>query len=118
MAGPSGDVAARELLSGCAAGVANVFVGHPFDTVKVRLQSSKGIYKNMLHCFSEIWRKEGVRNLDTVSPRSYAAVANASTLQTRGFYRGLSPPLVGGALETGINYLVYSRLLAFLQVRA
>jgi solute carrier family 25 carnitine/acylcarnitine transporter 20/29 len=29
----------------------------------------------------------------------------------RGFFRGLSSPLIGGAAETGINYLVYSRVL-------
>ena len=27
-------------------------------------------------------------------------------LQVRGLYRGLTPPLIGGALETGINYAV------------
>lgn len=26
--------------------------------------------------------------------------------QVRGLYRGLSPPLIGGAAETGVNYLV------------
>lgn len=93
MAAHTGDIATKELVSGCAAGVANVVSGFPFDTVKVRLQSSRGTYRSMLHCFSEIWKKEGMR----------------------GFYRGLTPPLIGGALETGVNYLVYSRLLAHLQ---
>jgi len=32
-------------------------------------------------------------------------------LQVRGFFRGLSSPLIGGAAETGVNYLVYSRVL-------
>lgn len=31
--------------------------------------------------------------------------------QVRGFYRGLSSPLIGGAAETGVNYLIYSRIL-------
>jgi solute carrier family 25 carnitine/acylcarnitine transporter 20/29 len=31
--------------------------------------------------------------------------------QIRGFFRGLSSPLIGGAAETGVNYLVYSRVL-------
>jgi len=31
----------------------------------------------------------------------------------RGFYWGLSSPLIGGAAETGVNYLIYSRILDF-----
>ncbi|MEW5296884.1 MAG: hypothetical protein WDW36_000131 [Sanguina aurantia] len=44
----------------------------------------------MAHCGVEVVRKHGVQ----------------------GLYRGLGPPLIGGAAETGINYLVYSRVLA------
>lgn len=33
------------------------------------------------------------------------------TTQVRGFFRGLSSPLIGGAAETGVNYVVYSRVL-------
>ncbi|KAG2425233.1 hypothetical protein HXX76_013818 [Chlamydomonas incerta] len=32
----------------------------------------------------------------------------------QGLFRGLSSPLVGGTLETGVNYLVYSRVLSLL----
>jgi hypothetical protein len=32
-------------------------------------------------------------------------------MKVRGFFRGLSSPLIGGAAETGVNYLVYSRVL-------
>lgn len=35
--------------------------------------------------------------------------------QARGLFRGLTPPLIGGALETGVNYLVYCRVLAALK---
>ncbi|GFR45843.1 hypothetical protein Agub_g7209 [Astrephomene gubernaculifera] len=86
--------AGRELLAGFAAGAANVTSGYPFDTVKVRLQSAApGRYRGALHCATEVVRSEGVR---------------------RGLFRGLSSPLVGGTAETGVNYLVYSRVLAAL----
>jgi hypothetical protein len=35
--------------------------GHPFDTVKVRLQAEKSIYKGGWHTFTSIIREEKVR---------------------------------------------------------
>lgn len=52
--------AGRELVGGFIAGAANVVSGYPFDTLKVRLQASKGMYDGMLDCFWHIWRNEGV----------------------------------------------------------
>ncbi|KAG2426438.1 hypothetical protein HYH02_014796 [Chlamydomonas schloesseri] len=83
--------AARELFAGFGAGAANVVSGYPFDTVKVRLQSAApGTYRGALDCAVKVVQREGLR---------------------RGLFRGLSSPLVGGTLETGVNYLVYSRVL-------
>jgi solute carrier family 25 (mitochondrial carnitine/acylcarnitine transporter), member 20/29 len=49
-------------------------VGHPFDTIKVRLQTSpKSRFKGPLDCVLQTLRKEGVR----------------------GVYKGATPPLVG-----------------------
>eukprot|EP00879_Flechtneria_rotunda_P006816 GHRR01007160.1.p1 GENE.GHRR01007160.1~~GHRR01007160.1.p1 ORF type:complete len:411 (+),score=147.40 GHRR01007160.1:87-1319(+) len=81
--------ATRELVGGVLAGAMNVTSGFPFDTMKVRLQATNGVYTGMTDCFWHIWNTEGVR----------------------GFFRGLSSPLIGGAAETGVNYLVYSRVL-------
>jgi hypothetical protein len=39
-------------------------------------------------------------------------------LQPRSLYRGMSPQLVGGALETGVNYAVYQAMLRRLQAGA
>ncbi|PNW71127.1 hypothetical protein CHLRE_17g747797v5 [Chlamydomonas reinhardtii] len=91
---PAASAATRELFAGFAAGAANVTSGYPFDTVKVRLQSAPpGAYRGALDCAVKVVRYEGLR---------------------RGLFRGLSSPLVGGTLETGVNYLVYSRVLAML----
>ncbi|WIA40020.1 hypothetical protein OEZ86_013444 [Tetradesmus obliquus] len=69
--------ATRELVGGVLAGAVNVTSGYPFDTMKVRLQASDGVYEGMADCFSHIWRTEGVR----------------------GFFRGLSSPLIGELIK-------------------
>lgn len=55
----------KEYVAGLLAGVSTVVIGHPFDTVKVKLQKhntdAHGIkYKNGLHCAARILRNEGV----------------------------------------------------------
>lgn len=61
----------------------------PFCRVKVRLQASICHYNSPWSCFRSILQHEGFS----------------------GLFRGLSSPLVGGALETGINYGVYESVL-------
>ncbi|XP_021535370.1 mitochondrial basic amino acids transporter isoform X1 [Neomonachus schauinslandi] len=76
---------ALDFLAGCAGGVAGVLVGHPFDTVKVRLQVQsleKPQYRGTLHCFQSIIKQESVL----------------------GLYKGLGSPLMG---LTFINALVF-----------
>ncbi|CAL5229862.1 g13273 [Coccomyxa viridis] len=81
---------AAEYVAGAIAGSANVLSGYAFDTCKVRLQASPpSTYRNAWHCFRSILQYEGVR----------------------GMYRGVSAPLIGGALETGVNYAVYTYML-------
>lgn len=54
-------------------------VGHPFDTVKVRLQSyNYGIYQSILYIYQE-WG-------------------------LRGFYKGVTPPLISHVLKRSIQY--------------
>ncbi|GAB4822826.1 hypothetical protein N2152v2_009872 [Parachlorella kessleri] len=78
-----------DYIAGCVAGSANITSGFPFDTVKVRLQASGSHYRGPWDAFITILRAEGVR----------------------GLYRGLTPPLIGGAVETGVNYAVYQAML-------
>jgi solute carrier family 25 (mitochondrial carnitine/acylcarnitine transporter), member 20/29 len=60
-----------------------------FRSVKVRLQASICHYNSPWSCFRSIVNHEGFS----------------------GLFRGLSSPLVGGALETGLNYGVYESVL-------
>ncbi|XP_038997051.1 mitochondrial arginine transporter BAC1-like [Hibiscus syriacus] len=65
----------KEYFAGLFAGVATVIIGHPFDTVKVKLQKHNttvhGItYRNGFHCFARILATEGVCFLILVFPLS------------------------------------------------
>ncbi|EDO17381.1 hypothetical protein Kpol_1060p37 [Vanderwaltozyma polyspora DSM 70294] len=62
-------------IAGMCSGVAKNTVGHPFDTIKVRLQTSQGTgrFKGPMDCVYKTMQQQGVR----------------------GFYLGFTPPLVG-----------------------
>eukprot|EP00123_Amoebidium_parasiticum_P008474 comp18833_c1_seq1/m.20832 comp18833_c1_seq1/g.20832 ORF comp18833_c1_seq1/g.20832 comp18833_c1_seq1/m.20832 type:complete len:303 (-) comp18833_c1_seq1:78-986(-) len=63
-----------DLLGGTVGGIFQALVGHPLDTIKVRLQNqgNKVIYKGTVDCFRQTVQKEGFL----------------------GLYKGLSSPLV------------------------
>lgn len=148
---------AKDYASGCIAGAVNVFVGYPFDTVKVTLQnSSPGRFTGPIQCCSHILNHRGVRFswsrcvsyvfstigrcvlihlrpvrlseplfalacelhrfklyiVAGISPR--ALPATRDDIQVSGLFSGVSSPIVGGAVETGVNYLVYSTVLQHL----
>jgi solute carrier family 25 carnitine/acylcarnitine transporter 20/29 len=86
-------VTGMNVIAGTVAGASGVLTGHPFDTVKVRLQSqsySAPIYRNTFHCFFSIFRKEGIK----------------------GLFKGVSSPLVG---VTAINTLLFGVYGFFLE---
>ncbi|QUC23238.1 uncharacterized protein UV8b_07479 [Ustilaginoidea virens] len=84
----------KGFVAGVFSGIAKLTVGHPFDTVKVRLQTTtKGRFRGPLECVTQTLRHEGVR----------------------GLYKGATPPLVGWMLMDSImlgSLSVYRRLLA------
>jgi len=64
----------RGFVAGIFSGVAKVSVGHPFDTVKVRLQTASRLhFAGPLDCVQQTLRHEGFR----------------------GLYKGATPPLLG-----------------------
>ncbi|XP_048438276.1 mitochondrial arginine transporter BAC1 isoform X3 [Pyrus x bretschneideri] len=88
----------KEYVAGLIAGVATVGIGHPFDTVKVKMQkhntSAHGItYRNSLHCTARILRTEGIK----------------------GLYRGATSSFVGMAFESSIVFGMYSQIKQSLQ---
>ena len=62
-----------DFVAGYAGGVCGVLVGHPFDTVKIRLQTRGHLYKSGTHAFKSIFKTEGIR----------------------GFFKGVLPPCIG-----------------------
>lgn len=62
----------KSFLAGGFAGIATVLAGHPFDTLKVRLQTSNN-YKGLADCFRQTIAKDGLTAL----------------------YRGMTAPLIG-----------------------
>ena len=71
---PATDNNYKGFVAGVASGIAKCTVGHPFDTIKVRLQTSgKSQFKGPIDCCLQTLRREGVR----------------------GFYKGMTPPLFG-----------------------
>ncbi|KAH3660095.1 hypothetical protein OGAPHI_007300 [Ogataea philodendri] len=79
-------------IAGVFSGMMKNAVGHPFDSVKVRLQTSDGRFKGPLDCTLKTLRYEGIR----------------------GLYKGFTPPLVGWVLMDSVmlgSLTVYRRLV-------
>lgn len=72
-----------DALAGWVAGVSQVLVGHPFDTVKVRIQT--GQFATVTSCVCLTWKSEGVV----------------------GFYRGVPSPLLGIAACNSVLFSSY-----------
>ncbi|KAH0848973.1 hypothetical protein AYO21_08701 [Fonsecaea monophora] len=83
----------KGFVAGVFSGIAKLSVGHPFDTVKVRLQTSqKSQFKGPLDCLLQTLRREGIA----------------------GIYKGATPPLLGWMAMDSVmlgSLTVYRRLL-------
>ncbi|KAJ1643948.1 mitochondrial ornithine carrier protein [Coemansia asiatica] len=79
----------EDLAFGSLAGMMGKFVEYPFDTVKVRLQTSESqVFSGTIDCLRQTFRNEGFG----------------------GFYRGLTSPLVGAMAENAIAFYAYNRI--------
>jgi solute carrier family 25 carnitine/acylcarnitine transporter 20/29 len=76
----------RDLTAGGVGGVCAVIVGHPFDLVKVRLQTTHGVYNGALDCVRKTIAREGM---------------------VRGLYAGVSAPLVGVTPMFAVSFWGY-----------
>lgn len=97
---PSGSArlsrASKDVLFGSVAGMMSKIIEHPFDLIKVRLQTqpeSAPHYSGAYDCCRQILRSEGVR----------------------GLFRGVSMPLVGATLENAALFLTYNQIQALLR---
>ena len=62
------------------AGVACTYVGQPFDTIKVKMQTYPQLYKGSMHCLRDTMRREGVRGLFEGSVPALAAICGESAV--------------------------------------
>eukprot|EP00695_Tsukubamonas_globosa_P002453 TRINITY_DN3591_c0_g1_i1.p2 TRINITY_DN3591_c0_g1~~TRINITY_DN3591_c0_g1_i1.p2 ORF type:complete len:116 (+),score=27.92 TRINITY_DN3591_c0_g1_i1:90-437(+) len=83
--------AAVEFTAGTVGGVAQVLAGHPFDTIKVRLQTMPAVnpgeiprYTGMVDCAKKTIAGEGVG----------------------GLFKGMTSPLAGVAIMTAVLFAV------------
>jgi len=83
----------KGFVAGVFSGIAKLSVGHPFDTIKVRLQTSeKSQFRGPWDCLLQTIRKEG----------------------PQGLYKGATPPLLGWMAMDSImlgSLTLYRRLL-------
>ncbi|KAJ1662228.1 mitochondrial ornithine carrier protein [Coemansia sp. RSA 1813] len=87
----------EDLAYGSLAGMMGKFVEYPFDTVKVRLQTSESrVFSGTMDCLAQTWRNEGFG----------------------GFYRGLTSPLVGAMAENALAFYAYNRLQSVIRAVA
>lgn len=84
--------ATKDITFGSAAGMVSKVFEHPFDLVKVRLQTQSGDrppqYAGAFDCFKQTYLNEGVR----------------------GLYRGLSMPVIGATLENACLFFTYNQI--------
>lgn len=73
------------LTAGAAGGTANVLVGQPLDTVKVKMQTFPHLYSNSTRCFKKTFVKEGIR----------------------GLYAGTVPALAANIAENSVLFCAY-----------
>eukprot|EP01112_Ceratiomyxa_fruticulosa_P020775 TRINITY_DN7172_c0_g1_i1.p1 TRINITY_DN7172_c0_g1~~TRINITY_DN7172_c0_g1_i1.p1 ORF type:complete len:301 (+),score=46.79 TRINITY_DN7172_c0_g1_i1:874-1776(+) len=86
-------LALKDIAAGSIGGVAQVIVGHPLDTLKVRLQTQSELYSGAIDCFKK-----------TVSQEGFA-----------GLYKGIQSPLIGLAAMNSVMFLAYGQSKAFIQ---
>jgi len=83
-------------VAGSISGAANLAVGHPFDTIKVRLQTqSSGAFKGPIDCLRKLIVGEGIL----------------------GLYKGVTPPLLTKGAIHAMLFGVYSNSMQYFQGR-
>ena len=84
---------AIDLTAGSAAGVACVYAGQPFDTIKVKMQVYPELYGSTTKCLKEMVKKDGLR----------------------GFYAGSTPALMAQVGENAVIFLCYGQCQKIVQ---
>lgn len=105
----SGMASIRDTLSGFSGAVALVYCGLPFDTVKLRMQTSTA-YSGVVNVFQRMLAEEGALSLwkGAVPALSSALVENGVVFTVNGFLRRAN--LFGGVAEEDLTLLQHAAL--------
>ncbi len=91
--------ATKDIAFGSIAGMVSKVFEHPFDLVKVRLQTQSADrpprYAGAFDCFKQTYLQEGIR----------------------GLYRGLSMPVLGATLENACLFFTYNQIQSAIRWR-
>lgn len=80
-----------ELFAGSVGGGIGMLVGHPLDTIKVRMMTRPDAYLSMRDCFMKTVQGEGAA----------------------GFFKGVAPPMLSVAVYQAVCFASFSSALAF-----
>lgn len=97
--GGEGNKVAQFLLhfaGGTFGGMGGIAMSYPLDTVKVRMQTTRGIYTGMVDCIQKIIKQEGAKT----------------------FYRGIYAPLASYGIIKATTFGVYGNCLDYFAKRA
>jgi hypothetical protein len=113
-----GEIVVKELLSGGFAGSIGVFVGLPFDIVKVRMQVMASKYSSGIQCFLKSVREDGFLSLyrGGVSPVIANVLINAVLFATDGLVmRILEPDTKNKSKQNPRNHVIAGTIGGFVQ---
>lgn len=120
-----------EFFAGCIGGASGVVVGHPFDTIKVRMQtgveklpaktsvrsptSATAVSLAHLHGVTTTF---STRAFSSAPPRAQSMLKTAAHMFRQegwqSFYRGMSFPLLSAGVQNAIFFATYQKTLNFL----
>ncbi|KAG8564004.1 hypothetical protein GDO81_016282 [Engystomops pustulosus] len=80
-----------EFVAGWISGALGIIIGHPVDTVKVRLQTQAG-YRGIVDCIVKTYKKETIL----------------------GFFKGMSFPVISVAASNSLMFGIYSNALLYI----
>nr|XP_054754017.1 mitochondrial ornithine transporter 1-like [Lytechinus pictus]XP_054754018.1 mitochondrial ornithine transporter 1-like [Lytechinus pictus] len=72
--------ASVDFTAGAIGGVACTFVGQPFDTIKVKMQTYPQLYRGSMHCLKDTVGREGVRGLFEGTTPALAAIVGETAV--------------------------------------
>lgn len=83
-------------VGGTFGGMGGIAMSYPLDTVKVRMQTTRGIYSGMTDCITKVAKQEGMKT----------------------FYKGIAAPLASYGIIKATTFGVYGNCLDYFAKRA